>query len=125
MYFFPSAHSTPRHQTSIRLSSDQMINERSAFESHPECQPPNTNPSIFFSYDFIRNTHKQLKQVDPAKYAAGDKAAQAAVQEIIGRNSFASILVNDTSGKVAMITGGNPASPPNFGDEIKAAVAAL
>ncbi|KAJ5334873.1 hypothetical protein N7452_007276 [Penicillium brevicompactum] len=76
-----------------------------AFESHPECQPPNTNPSIFFSYDFIRNTYNQLKQVDPAKYAAGDKAAQDAVQEIIGRNSFASILVNDTSGKVAMITG--------------------
>ncbi|CAI7671441.1 unnamed protein product [Penicillium bialowiezense] len=96
-----------------------------AFESHPECQPPNTNPTIFFIYDFVRNSHNQLKQVDPAKYAAGDKTAQAAVQEVTGRNSFASILVNDTSGKLAMMTGGNPGSAPNFGDQIKAAVAAL
>ncbi|CAG8373306.1 unnamed protein product [Penicillium salamii] len=96
-----------------------------AFEAHPECSPPDTNPSIYFCYDFIRNTYNQLKQIDAAKYAAGDNATKAAVQEITGRNAFASVLVNDTSGKMAMMTGGNPSIPTNFGDDIKAAVAAL
>ncbi|CAG8082565.1 unnamed protein product [Penicillium olsonii] len=100
-------------------------NDLSLFEAHPECQPPNTNPSIFFSYDFIRNTYNQLKQVDAAKYAAGDKAAREAVKEIIGRNAFSTVLVNDTSGKMALMTSGNAANPVNFGDDIKAAMEKL
>ncbi|CAG8231095.1 unnamed protein product [Penicillium salamii] len=96
-----------------------------AFEAHPECSPPNTNPTIYFVYDFIRNTYNQLKQIDAAKYAAGDNATDAAVREIVGRNAFASVLINDTSGKMAMMTGGDPSAPTNFGDDIKATVATL
>ncbi|KAJ5864701.1 uncharacterized protein N7529_006617 [Penicillium soppii] len=96
-----------------------------AFEAHPECQPPNTNPTIFFVYDFVRNTHNQLKKVDAAKFAAGDSAAVGVVNEARGRNNFASLLINDTSGKMALMTGGDPSNPADFGAEVKARAADL
>ncbi|CAI7665689.1 hypothetical protein N7533_000891 [Penicillium manginii] len=91
-----------------------------AFESHPENQPPTPNPTIFFTYDFVRNTYNQLKAIDAAKYAAGDQVAQEAVTEVIGRNGFTHALISDTSGKMSIMMGGGPGSgPPNFGPEIK------
>ncbi|CAG8353349.1 unnamed protein product [Penicillium nalgiovense] len=84
------------------------------------CKPPNTHPTIFFLYDFVRNTHNQLKAVDADKYAAGDNGAKNAVGEVEGRNAFVNMLINDTSGKLSMMTGGNPSNPADFGAEIKA-----
>ncbi|KXG46080.1 uncharacterized protein PGRI_049360 [Penicillium griseofulvum] len=96
-----------------------------AFESHPQCKPPNTHPTIFFLYDFVRNSHNQLKAVDAAKYAAGDNGAKTAVGEVEGRNGFANILINDTTGKLSMMTGADPSNPADFGPEIKAKALAL
>ncbi|KAJ6133325.1 hypothetical protein N7471_008540 [Penicillium samsonianum] len=90
-----------------------------AFESHPQCQPPNTHPTIFFLYDFVRNSHNQLKAIDADKYAAGDNGAKTAVGEVEGRNAFANMLINDKSGKLSMMTGGDPSNPADFGAEIK------
>ncbi|CDM31911.1 unnamed protein product [Penicillium roqueforti FM164] len=92
----------------------------SAFEAHPQCNPPNRHPTIYFLYDFVRNSHNRLQAVDPNKYAAGDNAAKVAVDEIDGRNMFANTLVNDTTGKLAMLTGGDPSNPVDFGPQIKA-----
>ncbi|KAJ5800948.1 uncharacterized protein N7518_003016 [Penicillium psychrosexuale] len=90
------------------------------YSTHPQCNPPNRHPTIYFLYDFVRNSHNQLKAVDAAKYAAGDNAAKVAVDEIDGRNMFANTLINDTTGKLAMLTGGDPSNPVDFGPEIKA-----
>ncbi|CAI7664558.1 unnamed protein product [Penicillium palitans] len=87
--------------------------------AHPQCQPPSTHPTIFFLYDFVRNSHNQLKAVDAEKYAAGDNAAKTAVNEIEGRNAFVNMLVNDKSGKLSMMTGGDPSNPADFGPEIR------
>ncbi|KAJ5472971.1 hypothetical protein N7530_006972 [Penicillium desertorum] len=86
----------------------------------PSASPPNTHPTIFFLYDFVRNSHNQLKAVDADKYAAGDNGAKNAVGEVEGRNAFANMLINDTSGKLSMMTGSNPSNPADFGAEIKA-----
>ncbi|KAJ5816400.1 hypothetical protein N7447_008633 [Penicillium robsamsonii] len=96
-----------------------------AFESHPQCRPPNTHPTIFFLYDFVRNSFNQLMAVDADKYAAGDSGAKTTVDEVEGRNGFANMLINDTSGKLSMMTGGNPSNPADFGAEIKAKALAL
>ncbi|KAJ6009328.1 hypothetical protein N7499_005264 [Penicillium canescens] len=101
----------------IETLDAQMKDCLSTFEAHP--QYPG-HPTIFFLYDFIRNTHNQLKGVDPAKFYAGDKASRDAVQEVIGRNGFAAMLTGDTTGKLAMLTGGDPANPADFGEDIKA-----
>ncbi|KAJ5639506.1 uncharacterized protein N7484_007368 [Penicillium longicatenatum] len=96
-----------------------------AFESHPQVQPPNPHPTAFFLLDFVRNTHRMLKTVDAAKYAAGDNDATETVKEVIGRNQFANLLLNDSSGKLSLMTGGDPSNPIDFGPDIKAKASAL
>ncbi|KAJ5780489.1 hypothetical protein N7457_005649 [Penicillium paradoxum] len=96
-----------------------------AFEAHPQCQPPNAHPTVFFLYDFVRTSNNQLKVIDADKYAANDIATKNAVGEIEGRNKFAAMLINDTSGKLAMMTGANPTIPADLGAEIKAKARAL
>lgn len=97
----------------------------SAFESHPQIQPPSPHPTAFFLLDFIRNSHRMLKEVDADKYAAGDNKAREAVDEVVGRNGFANVLLNDSSGKLSMMTGGDPSNPVDFGPDIKAKSKAL
>ena len=60
--YFIRLRSPPRNiPAQVPIMNIPADNDLSLFEAHPECQPPNTNPSIFFSYDFIRNTYNQLK----------------------------------------------------------------
>ena len=66
-----------------------------------------------------------LKEVDADKYAAGDNKAREAVDEVVGRNGFANVLLNDSSGKLSMMTGGDPSNPVDFGPDIKAKSKAL
>lgn len=70
--------------------------------------------------DFVRNTHRMLLNIDADKFAAGDPAARDAAQEVLGRNQFANVLLNDSSGKLALMTGSDPTNPLDFGPEIKA-----
>ncbi|CAI7625346.1 unnamed protein product [Penicillium discolor] len=112
----------PRNPTMQHLSEaldDSPRRNIRAFKAHPQCQPPSTHPTIFFLFDFLRNSYNQLKAVDAEKYAAGDNAAKAAVIEIIGRNAFTNTLINDKSGKLSIMTGGDPSKPVDFGPEIK------
>lgn len=88
-------------------------------------QPPHVNPTIFFLFDFIRNTQRQFKTIDPEKFLAGDKDARQQVSEVIARNHFANELINDKTGKLAMMTGDDPNNPVDFGPEIKAKAQAL
>lgn len=88
-------------------------------------QPPNPHPTVFFLKDFIKNTHDQLKQIDADKLASGDKGARDALQEVVGRNQFASLLLNDSSGKLSLMTGSDPSNPVEFGPDIKAKAQAL
>lgn len=88
-------------------------------------QPPATHPTIFFLMDFIRNTHRVLKGVNAEAYAAGDKTAREQVQEVVGRNQFACMLLNDSSGKLSLMTGSDPSNPVDFGADVKAKARAL
>lgn len=67
-------------------------------------------------YEFVRNTHNMLAQLDASAYRASDPAAQAQMKEITGRDTFAKMLLNDTTGKLGAVTGGGPV---DFGDEVK------
>ena len=82
-------------------------------------QPPTPNPTIFFTFDFLRNTHRQLRDIDADKFLAGDRAARGAAQEVLGRIQFANTLVNDRSGKLALLTGGDPNQGVDFGDKMR------
>lgn len=88
-------------------------------------QPPAPNPSIFFVFDFIRNTHRNLKGIDADKFRSGDGEARQQAQEVLERNQFAYTIVSDTSGKLALMTGGDPRNPVDFGDTIREKARAL
>lgn len=88
-------------------------------------QPPNTNSNIFFVFDFIRNTHNALLAIDVDKLRRGDAEAKKQATDVISRNHFANLLINDTTGKLALMTGGDPRNPVDFGPDIKAKAQAL
>lgn len=97
----------------------------SSFENHPLMQPPDTHPTLFFLFDFIRNTRKELRGIDVQKLREGDPEAKKQMIDVIGRNGFASALINDTSGRLAIMTGGNPENPVDFGRDIKEKIKVL
>ncbi|KAL4892935.1 hypothetical protein BDV59DRAFT_179055 [Aspergillus ambiguus] len=88
------------------------------FCAHPSFE----NRTFAFLADFVRNSRLALGRVDKAKYAAGDARACIEVKEVMGRNNFAKMLMNDTSGKLSAVTGGEPV---DFGDEIRAKMATV
>ncbi|OJJ84242.1 uncharacterized protein ASPGLDRAFT_35523 [Aspergillus glaucus CBS 516.65] len=103
----------------------QMGELLTAFESHPQMQPPATHPTLFFLFDFVRTTHRTLKSIDAEKFRTGDREARSQAQEVLSRNQFANMLVSDRTGKLALMTGGDPANPLDFGDEIRGKARAL
>jgi hypothetical protein len=56
---------------------------------------------------------------------AGDTEAKKTATDVIGRNHFANMLINDTSGRLALMTGGDPRDQVDFGSEIEAKAQAL
>lgn len=88
-------------------------------------QPPDTHPTLFFLFDFIRNTRKELRAIDVQRLREGDAEAKKQIIDVIGRNGFASALINDTSGRLAIMTGGDPGNPVDFGPDIKEKIKVL
>ena len=89
-------------------------------------QPPQVNPTVFFLFDFVKNTYSMFKSIDVEKWRAGDKTARDKAQEVFARNQFANMLASDRSGKlVASMTGGSETNPIDFGDEIRRKAKAL
>lgn len=85
-------------------------------------RPPQAHPTLFFLFDFVRNSRTQLQAIDANKL---DRAAHEQVQEVLSRNNLASMLIGDTTGKLVLITGGDPSRPVDFGDEIREKARAL
>jgi hypothetical protein len=48
--------------------------------------------------DFVKNTYDQLLSINSERLAAGDRDESKKMTEVIGRNQFASVLVNDNDG---------------------------
>ncbi|KAJ5624546.1 hypothetical protein N7510_000855 [Penicillium lagena] len=117
--------STEQLNVNIEKIDGQMKELIDAFEAHPQIQPPDTHPTLFFLLDFIRNTHRMLQEIDADKFASGDKAAREAAQEVVGRNQFANVLINDSTGKLALMTGSDPSNPVDIGSDIKSKARAL
>lgn len=121
----PSDTCIPPLHNIILIQEHRLTLRHRAFEQHPQMQPPETHPTVFFLMDFARNTQKVLRGIDAQKYAAGDQAALEQMQEVVGRSSFTCMLLTDQSGKVAIMTGADPNNPVDFGPNIKAKGRAL
>lgn len=109
----------------MKKGQEYLLHLSRSFENHPLMQPPNTHPTIFFMFDFIRNTHNALLAIDADKLRAGDKEAKRQASDVISRNHFTNLLIDDPTGKLALMTGGDPRNPVDFGPDIKAKAQAL
>lgn len=88
-------------------------------------QAAQPHPTIFFLLDFIRNTRRMLQAIDAEKLRAEDSESVAKAKDVTSRNMFTLVLVNDTTGKLALMTGGDPSNPVDFGDDIRQKAEAL
>ncbi|KAJ5909222.1 hypothetical protein N7495_001904 [Penicillium taxi] len=86
----------------------KMVALMDAFSDHPLFMTPEMPKALWFVADF---------------YAAGDRASVAAVKEVMGRNALAQMLITDTSGKLAMMSG--EATSPDWGEEILTKASAM
>ncbi len=60
-----------------------------------------------------------LRELPNVKAKDGEKAAEAQYADVVGRCTFSKILINDTSGKMAMLTMADPRNPLDFGEDVK------
>ncbi|KAI9717510.1 MAG: hypothetical protein M1812_004651 [Candelaria pacifica] len=108
--------------TTLDAKLKDLINSletHSGFTSSPQ------NKTVYFMHDFVTRSKTMLNALDTSKLDAGDRGTKKALQDIHGRCMFAKLMITDTTGKTAMMTGGDPSKPLDFGDEIRGRVEAV
>ncbi|KIN03834.1 hypothetical protein OIDMADRAFT_158705 [Oidiodendron maius Zn] len=107
--------------------------------AHPQWKdPPNQNPTLYHVWDFVMRSLYMLSEYDNIKLGRrlqhpeqfqggagkGNAAAVRNFRDVCGRTMMLKLLVNDTRGITAMMTG-NAGAPIDFGKNVKDAVEAL
>ncbi|PMD13798.1 hypothetical protein NA56DRAFT_651452 [Hyaloscypha hepaticicola] len=125
---------TEQQRAAVNASLDELLN---AITAHPEWRaPPNPQPTLFYLWDFVNRSKYMLSEYETIKdgravekpqnftgsVGKGEKAAVSVFSKVCSRTFMVDMMVNDTSGKTAMITGGPRI---DFGKRIKDAVKAL
>ncbi|KAJ5220054.1 hypothetical protein N7468_009258 [Penicillium chermesinum] len=111
-----------RNYDELGLKMDELID---ALASHPEVQPPTPHPTAFFLLSFIRATREHLRNIDFQKLAEGGSKESQALRDVIGRNWFANMILNDQSGALSLVTPGDGSHSIQIGPDIKAKAKAL
>ncbi|KAH0541918.1 hypothetical protein FGG08_003638 [Glutinoglossum americanum] len=86
-----------------------------ALEAHSGMTSNPVEKAIFFTWDFVNRTLSMVNSLDPTKHDAQTKEL---FSDIIGRNTLAKLLINDTTGKTAVMMGRDPQDPVDFGAEV-------
>lgn len=82
-------------------------------------QPPTPHPTAFFLLEFIRATREHLRNLDFQKLTEGANKEQQTMRDIIGRNWFAHMILNDQSGALSLITPSDGSDSIQIGPEVK------
>jgi len=93
-----------------------------AFDQDPRTR---TDKTFYYIWDFAQRTRHNLRSVDPAKYEAGDEATVETYTDAFQRSIMCQLLITDTTGKTAVLTGRNPNTPIEFGAVLKERARAL
>lgn len=89
--------------------------------SHPLWNPADQNMTLHYVGDFLNRSKTMLQGLPRLP-----EAEQAeCYTDVLGRCTLTKILVTDTTGKTAMMTGGDPSRPLDFGADVKAKVEAV
>jgi hypothetical protein len=94
----------------LEAASKELI---SSLTAHPNfvTEQSARRGSVYFVWDFVCKTQRMLETWD-GKFGAVSR-------DIMGRSLLANVLVNDTSGKRALICGEDPSNPVDFGADVK------
>ena len=88
-----------------------------AIEAHPLFIPPKPQQTLYFMWDFIQRSRHMLQNLPSNKGKADEQ-----LQDVMGRCLYTEILINDTTGKLAIMTGADPKNPVDFGDDVRRAM---
>ncbi|KAI9697601.1 MAG: hypothetical protein M1836_004551 [Candelina mexicana] len=99
--------------------NDKLTKLIRSLETHPGFTSTPQNKTVYFMHDFVSRSQTMLNALDTSKLDAGDEQAKKDLQDIHGRCMFTELMVTDTTGKTAMMTGGDPSKPLDFGEEAK------
>ncbi|KUJ07879.1 uncharacterized protein LY89DRAFT_630932 [Mollisia scopiformis] len=127
---------TSQQREEVALRLEDLID---ALIEHPLWRsPPNQNPTLFFTWDFVMRSKYMLSEYDsilagravqfPSQFQGGAGSGEAAAvkvfRDVCSRTVMLEMMVNDTSGRTAMMTG-NSGPAVDFGQRVKDAVKAL
>ncbi|KFY17001.1 hypothetical protein V492_00966 [Pseudogymnoascus sp. VKM F-4246] len=122
-----------------RAALDQKLGELiQAIESHELWVPPTPNQTLYHVWDFLNRSKYMLSEFDnieagralthPNQFrpapGTGAAAAKKVYDDVVGRNMMAQMMITDTTGKTAMLTGSS-GPPVDFGADAKEKVRAL
>lgn len=77
------------------------------------------NPTIYFTWDFVQRSRHMLRELPKVRREQGRRAAKEQFSDAVQRCIFSKILINDDTGKLALMTGGDPNNPVDFGEVVK------
>ena len=80
--------------------------------------PQRERNKVYYLYDFCCRSRYNLLQIDPQLRS---KQARTDFQDVLERSIFSQVLINDNTGKFAIMTGDDPSKPTEWGDEVLAA----
>ncbi|KAI9882191.1 MAG: hypothetical protein M1823_006061 [Watsoniomyces obsoletus] len=106
-------------QAVIDKCIDKLGDLIEALESHPLFTPPKPQATLYYMWDFVNRNRHLMRELPKVKEEQGQQAAERQWSDAVGRCVFAKILINDTSGKLALMTGADPSNPLDFGDDVK------
>ncbi|OBT93999.1 hypothetical protein VE01_07129 [Pseudogymnoascus verrucosus] len=90
-----------------------------AIENHELWTPPTPNQTLYHVWDFLKRSNFVQLLV-----RTGAAAAKKVYDDVVGRNMMAQMMVTDTTGKTAMLTGSS-GPPVDFGSNAKEKVRSL
>ncbi|KFX90349.1 hypothetical protein O988_04198 [Pseudogymnoascus sp. VKM F-3808] len=125
---------TPEKRAAMEQKLGELIQ---AIENHELWTPPTPNQTLYHVWDFLNRSKYMLSEFDnieagrplthPNQFrpapGTGAAAAKRVYDDVVGRNMMAQMMVTDTTGKTAMLTGGSGAV--DFGSDAKEKVRAL
>ncbi|KAF7902325.1 hypothetical protein EAF00_002228 [Botryotinia globosa] len=120
----------------IKTRLEKVIEE---LEAHPSWSSHNTNPGLFFLWDFVKRGNYRLLEYDniingrplqnayqfrPEPPGTGEDAALKVFQEVCARTLMLKMIVTDTSGRMRMMMGG-AGNSVDYGENVRQAVREL
>ncbi|KFY58281.1 hypothetical protein V496_06188 [Pseudogymnoascus sp. VKM F-4515 (FW-2607)] len=120
---------TPEKRATIERKLGELIQ---AIENHELWVPPSPNQTLYHVWDFLKRSKYMLSEFDnieagralthPNQFrpapGTGAAAAQLVYEDVVGRNMMANLMITDTTGKTAMMTGAS-GPPIDFSSDCK------